>query len=39
MSIMKPFLGYNTNQLEKNQVKQVILKDLTAPLDNDAQDW
>ena len=38
MSIMKPFLGHNTDQLEKNQVKRVILKDLTALSGKDAQD-
>lgn len=37
-SIMKPFLGNSIDLLEKNRVKQVILKDLTAPLGNVAQD-
>lgn len=35
---MKPFLGYNTDPLGKNLVKQAILRDLTALSDNDVQD-
>lgn len=38
MSIMRPFLGSNTDQLEKTLVRQAILKDLTAPSGKDAQD-
>jgi IS1 family transposase len=38
VSIMKPFLGRNIDQLEKIQAKQAILKDLTAPSDKDAPD-
>jgi hypothetical protein len=33
---MKSSHGLNTNQLEKNQVRQVILKDLIVPSDKDA---
>ena len=36
-STMKPFLGNSTNLLGKNQVKRAILRDLIAPLVNDAQ--
>ena len=34
----KLFHGNNIALLEKNQGRQVTLKDLTAPLDNDVQD-
>lgn len=36
-SMTKYFLGNNTDQLEKNQEKRVILKDLITPLDKDPQ--
>ena len=35
--ITKSFLGCNTVQLEKNQARQVTLKDLITPSDKDAQ--
>lgn len=38
MSIMKPFLSNSIDRSAKNQVRQAILKDLTAPLDRDVQD-
>jgi hypothetical protein len=38
VSIMKPFLGSNIVQLERNQVRQAILKDLTAHSGSDAPD-
>ena len=38
LCITKPFHGLSTSQLEKNQVKQVILKDLIVLSDKDAHD-
>ena len=38
LCIMKPSHGLSTNRLEKNQVRQVILKDLIALLDKDVHD-
>jgi hypothetical protein len=37
MSIMKPFLGVNTNQLVNNLVKRATLKDLIARSDRESQ--
>lgn len=39
LCIMKPSLTYSTDPLAKSQVRQVILKDLTARSDSDVQDW
>lgn len=38
VSIMKPFLGYNIDLSEKNQVRQAILRDLIVPYAKDVLD-